>query len=107
MRPSRLALGLALGACTALDVPPAETPYYREQLALAHAAPHVAVGPEAVQIRDAAAKLSVAAGAEAERIRPHEETEGLLDLESPEAREFLAKLADPQQAETVLATTTL
>src|SRR5207244_4297501 len=85
--------------------PPEETPYYRQQLALAHAAPTARPGPEATLLSDAAAKLHAHGAAEAERLRGNEEVEGLLDLDAPGAREFLAKLTDPAEAEATLAAT--
>ena len=97
-----------LTACAALDIPPARTPYFEQQLAIARAAPAAgAPAEEAVVLREAATKLDVRAAAEAERIRRGDETEGLLDVASAPAREFLAKLADPKTAEEVLATTPL
>ena len=108
MRPLRVVPLLALGACSALQIPPAETPYFRQQADLAQAAPAAAPrGAEAAVLREAAAELAVRATAEAERIRRGDETEGLLDAQSPAAREFLALLADPARAEEVLATTPL
>jgi outer membrane protein TolC len=97
-----------LTGCAATPIPPAETPYYAEQLAIARAAPAApAPGAEAAALREAASKLEVRAAAESDRIRRGDETEGLLDVEAPAAREFLAKLADAARAEEVLATTPL
>jgi len=108
MRSLRLMTLLTLAACTALEIPPSETTYYSEQLAIARAAPSAAApGAEAAALRDAAAKLDVRAAAESERISRGDETEGLLDVRTPAAREFLAKLVDPKSAQDVLATTPL
>ena len=108
MRPLRVASLLLLTACTAVSIPPAETAYFREQLARAEAAPTApAPGEEAAVLREAAAKLEVRGAAEAERIRRGDETAALLDVESPAARDFLAQLADPKKADEVLATTPL
>jgi outer membrane protein, heavy metal efflux system len=103
-----LAWVLAVAGCTALEIPPEETPYFREQMALSRAAPRAAKpGDEAAVLRDAAAKLDLRAAAEAERIRRGDETEGLLDTSGADAKAFLAKLADPATAEATFAATTL
>lgn len=103
----RIALAFALSACTALDIPPEETPYFREQMAIAHAAPR-AVPPreEAAVLRDAAAKLDLRAAAETERMKRGDETEGLLDVTSADAKSFLASISDPKTAEAALSSTT-
>jgi hypothetical protein len=88
---------LATG-CAALDVPPAETTYYREQLAVAHAAPPAARPPEAANVGPSAELLKPLADAESARIRDAAETEGLLDVGSPDARAFLARLAESPEA---------
>jgi outer membrane protein TolC len=101
-------VAIVAAGCAATPIPPAETSYYQEQLVLARSAPSAAAPrAEAVALRDAAAKLDVRAAAESERIHRGDETEGLLDVESPAAREFLLSLADPKTAEDVLATTPL
>src|SRR3989442_1688924 len=101
--PHVLAL-LGLCACTALAIPPEETPYFRQQLALARAAPEAKPGPEAAVLGEAAAKLQARGAEESGRLRGSIEVEGLLDLDAPGAREFSAKLSGPQ-AETTLAAT--
>ena len=108
MRALRVASVLVVAGCAALDVPPEETPYFQQQLAIAKAAPRAAQpGAEATVLRDAASKLDVRAAAEAERIRRGDETAGLLDVESAPAREFLASLGDPRKAEEILGTAPL
>ncbi len=108
MRSLRVASLFALTACAALEIPPSETAYFRDQLTRAQAAPAVPpAGQEAAVLREAAAKLEVRAVAEAERIRRRDETDGLLDVEAQAAREFLAQLADPTRADEILATTPL
>jgi hypothetical protein len=108
VHPFRLLAASFLAGCAATPIPPSETAYYREQLVLARAAPRAAApGAEAVALREAASKIDVRAAAEAERIQRGDETEGLLDVSTPAAREFLAKLSDPKTAEDVLATTPL
>jgi len=55
---------LFVAGCAATPIPPAETSYYRDQLAIARAAPALAApGAEAVALREAAAKLDVRAAA--------------------------------------------
>jgi outer membrane protein, heavy metal efflux system len=108
MRALRVAALLATSACAATDVPPVETSYFLDQLARARTAPAARQpAEEAAVLREAAASLDVRAVAETARVRRGDETEGLLDVESPGAREFLARLADPAKAEDVLATTPL
>jgi cobalt-zinc-cadmium efflux system outer membrane protein len=99
------AVNVLVVGCASVELPPAETPYYREQLALARAATPAKVGDEAAVLREATAKLQ--ARAAAETARGADDAEGLIDLASPAAREFAAKLADPKTAETTLATTVL
>ena len=87
MRSLHVASLLCLAGCSALDVPPAETAYFRDQLARAQAAPAARpVNQEASVLREAAGKLELRAVAEAERIRRGDETEGLLDVEAEQAR---------------------
>ncbi len=95
---------VALGACASLDIPPEETPYYREQLALARSAPPPAgARQEGAALREAAAKLQVRAVAEGERIRRMDDTEGLLDVESPAAQAFVARVGAAGTLEAALA----
>jgi len=108
MRTIRIAAVFVVAGCAAVDVPPEETPYFREQSALAHAAPKAdAPGDEAKGLRESASKLELRGAAESERIRRADETEGLLDVESPAAKEFLARIADAKTSDAVLATTPL
>lgn len=108
MKALRIVPFLLVGACAALPVPPEATPYYAEQLAAARTAPRaVAADPEAAVLREGAAALDVRAAAEAERIRRGDETDGLVEVDSPEAREFLAQLADLTKADNVIASTPL
>lgn len=95
MRALRALPFLVVSACASVAIPPAETEYYREQLALARAATPVRAEPEAATLRDAAAQLEVRAAAEFERIRRRDETEGLLDLDAPGAAAFVARVTDP------------
>jgi outer membrane protein, heavy metal efflux system len=97
-----------VASCGSVDVPPEETAYYREQVEIAQAAPRKPEARvEAQALREAAGKLEARGAAEAERIRRAGETEGLLDVESPDARAFLAELADPTRAEDALGKTLL
>lgn len=104
----RAAALLFVAGCASLDVPPEETAYFRQQMAIARATPQAApAGAEAQVLRESTEKLDARAAAEAERIRRGDETEGLLDVESPEAKAFLAKLANAAEADAVLAATPL
>ncbi len=84
-------------------VPGRDTDYAREQVARARSAPSVPAQAEGKALLDAAAKLLPLAAAEATRISEGGETEGLLDLDAPGAREFLATVADAAKGDAALA----
>ena len=107
MRPLGVASVLALAGCAARDIPPERTPYFDEQLALARAAPAAGPRTEGESLLAAVRKLEPRAATEADRMRRAGETEGLLAIETPVAREFLAILADPGAAEEALSRTPL
>lgn len=108
MRQRFVVLGTALLAgCAATPIPPAETEFYREQLDLARAALSADAGPEGRVIRESAAKLEARALQEAESARRGDDTAGLIDLDAPGAREFVAKVSDPAQVEAALGSAPL
>ncbi len=92
-------------ACTRLPAPmPAgDTPYAREQIELARAAPPVRPHDEARALRDAAAALEPSAVEARRGIEAAEEAEGLLDLAAPGAREVVAKVRDRETGEAFLS----
>lgn len=98
---------LVLAACSALPVPPHETPYYQEQLSLSRAATAVPVAAEGAAIREAAARLDLRAAGEQGRILSGDETEGILDLDAGGAREFVSSAREPSAGDTLLASTPL
>ncbi len=94
---------LALAGCAATPIPPEETPYFREQSAAAHAARPAAAGDEAQVLAHAARALETRAAEAAAAVADDDEAAGLLDLDAPGARAFVAALERQEDAEAALA----